>query len=276
MSEGNQYSYGIPFDGRFPISRDRLQSDPDPVAESLWLSSLMTEYKLVLLSKYGIGGVGVKLEEKKETKTFKLGRDFELLDLGLNAVSASAAKEGDYDAIILKILEKTRKEESEVLTYIKYGYETRRIHYFITACEMLEKLEYPLSKSVRLHRYEPQASPLTLSSEEYSAVQETATKVLESLKKLGERAEPTLLTLIFSGYRKGITAGIEGLNDQEREFLEGLLDTPFRRAALIVAYGKAYDLKKLIFKITNKIMPSTTFTPYLLVEGIKKMEGLID
>lgn len=118
------------------------------------------------------------------------------------------------------------RNEAEAVAYVKHGYETRKVKYFIDACSKLEKAGFPSSRTVHLHSFTPTTTEAAVGPEQHAVMHETAGKVLEVLSRLGDKAESALSTLIFKGFKKGITSSIEGLSDQEKDFLEKLLDEP--------------------------------------------------
>jgi len=110
----------------------------------------------------------------------------------------------------------------------------------------------------------------------YEEIEKEASELMKKLAHLGGKLEHVLSSLVVNGYRKGVADGIEGLSELEKAYLEELLDTPFKRVALILAYGKIGGLRKIIQRLNREAFLCKTSVPVAYLESridLKKVFG---
>ncbi|MEM1877074.1 MAG: hypothetical protein QXH21_09875 [Ignisphaera sp.] len=140
---------------------------------------------------------------------------------------------------------------------------------FDSLMELADKLDQLLgrkSKIIQIPIYRVEAvGDIEIPS--YEEIEKEADELLKKLAHLGGKLEYVLSSLVVNGYRKGVTNGIEGLDESEKTYLEELLDTPFKRVALIIAYGRIRSLKKIIQRLNRESFICRTSVPIAYLES---------
>ena len=145
----------------------------------------------------------------------------------------------------------------------------------VRLADKLDQLLGMKSRMLRMPIYKVEAVG-ELEVPSYEEVEREAGELLKRLAHLGGKLEHVLSSLAVNGYRKGVTDGIEGLGEPEKAYLEELLDTPFRRVALILAYGKIGSLKRIIQRLNREAFLCKTSVPVAYLESrvdLKKVFG---
>lgn len=109
----------------------------------------------------------------------------------------------------------------------------------------------------------------------YEEVSEEAGELVKMLAHLGAKVEYVLSFLALNGYKIGVTGQLE-VPTEEKKYLETLLDEPFKRAAIVMAYGRVGDIKQLIRRLNREAFTYTTAVPRAYLESrpdIRKVLG---
>jgi len=140
---------------------------------------------------------------------------------------------------------------------------------FDSLMELADKLDQLIgrkSKIIQIPIYRVEAvGDIEIPS--YEEIEKEADEILKKLGHLGGKLEYILSSLIVEGYRKGVVNGIEGLDESEKTYLEELLDTPFKRVALIIAYGRISSLRKIIQRLNRETFTCRTSVPIAYLES---------
>jgi len=140
-------------------------------------------------------------------------------------------------------------EVTEIRELVDYARYKRDYSYMISAAEKANELLGSKDGFVEIPLFKVRAVWEAIPRDEAVKVVELGAKVADIFTKLGGRAEAELQKLIFSGYKEGILNTIEGLTEEDKKFLQGVLEEPLHRAALLFAYKKVGNYKKLLPKI---------------------------
>ena len=210
----------------------------EEVAKKLWISCLASEYRALQLAKLGVKLVQV------ETKS----------------IAMPTAKPVDVSPIYKAIRSAKRQHAGidEVSPHVARAYAEKNPDHLLAATRKLCELVKGGDEYVAIWVYPVNVKPLGLSREDAERVEQLANKVLEVLAPLGGAAEAALLTLIASGYRRGVTETIAGIPPEAKKFLEELLDKPFERAALLHAYKKLVGTRNLMHRVLRSTLSPDT------------------
>lgn len=174
---------------------------------------------------------------------------------------------------IYEIFEKLyEKGDDNDWKYMLQGYSFSGV---VKLADELDQLLGMKSRMLHMPIYKVEAVG-ELEVPSYEEVEREAGELLKRLAHLGGKLEHVLSSLAVNGYRKGVTDGIEGLGEPEKAYLEELLDTPFRRVALILAYGKIGSLKRIIQRLNREAFLCKTSVPVAYLESrvdLKKVFG---
>jgi len=138
---------------------------------------------------------------------------------------------------------------ADIVELVEEARSRRNYNYMSSAAKKANEAFGTKDGFVEIPRFKPITAWEALPREEAEKVVELGNKVADIFTKLGGRAEAELQKLIFSGYKEGILNTIEGLTEEEKKFLESVLEDPLRRAALLFAYKRVGNYKKLLPKI---------------------------
>lgn len=320
----------LPLTANFGVKREAILKcyRVENAVRAAWALTLLSEYRLIQLSRYSINVARVELKPVVRNEQ-PLIRDEILRDLALQKLwigfekkilEADAKKvkdekpavdpntefgrigEASYTierAVISRLLG-TEKEKDDLLAlFDSLGYNMRvaadeqskkefekmfkniirqyapeteygkyinkmRFTDLVKLADMFDKVFGRESKLFKIVEYSRTVSEFKIPNID---VNKEADEVLKMLAPLGAKVEYVLSTLILNGYRKGITEGVEGLGSEERAYLEELLDTPFRRVALIIAYSRVGDIKRILQKLQREAFHHTTAVPKAYIES---------
>lgn len=268
----------IPADAGVGVSRDKLASMDEDVAKLLWLESLLSEYRLLQLYKYGVSPVVVNVKygssEAKSSDEVDVDELYRAIyEQRKHALKRRVSKDEEAEYMFDDV--EMMGREKKIVDSVKKAYVFKEPLYFYEASKLLKDELGSEDKYVAITPYTPVVTELNISPEDLAHVDRLATKLLSTLAPLGSRVEAELRKLIFSGYRSGIAETIDGIGEEERKFIEELLDKPFDRVALIKAYGKVADVKKLIFKILSEIYSWKTAKPEIMRRKIPVLTSIM-
>lgn len=335
----NNQAPRLPLTAGFGATREALWRafGREPAVKAAWALTMLSEYRLVQLSRYSIrvasvGLESVPIEDRSAVKDEYLKNSIQQYLYTIENCSATRAVEEklrkDRDpqlSVLSKMSDNLTFEElnvrSGIYMYLSgtprenrewmeidrefLGYEPRpppkelekeimsliytaRAHFFKftevppnppvrfpepkrtfqtveSVADLLDKYVGPRTRMYEIVRY-TLTQPRDVEIPSYAEIAEEAEDVLRTLAHLGAKVEYVLSSLILNGYRLDATAQL-GLSDEEREHLERLLDAPFRRVALLVAYGKVGDLRKMIQKLNREAFGFSTAVPKAYVES---------
>lgn len=151
----------------------------------------------------------------------------------------------------------------------------RNFENIMSLADELDKFLGRRSKLIQVSKYTLE-SVEDLQIPSYEEIEREAEELLNRLAYLGGRLEYVISSLAVEGYRKGVTEGIEGLEPSEKAYLEELLDTPFKRVALILAYGKIGNVKRIIQRLNREAFTFSTSTPVAYLKSnvdVRKVFG---
>lgn len=200
----------------------------DERAKAAWVGTLFAEYRIVELAKYGVKPAIVTV--KRIPAPDGSGKETEHLFKKMREIGEyyrNRFRKGYIDYPSEKILKQ-----------VMWAYTDKDPEYLRIVADELTKKYGQSDECIAIDRFVPVVTELNISPEVTEKVRKLGDKVLEIMAPLGGRAEFELLKLIFSGYKPGITKSIEGLAEEEGNFLENLLDRPIYRAAILFAYRR--------------------------------------
>lgn len=281
---GMSGNIGLPVDaGFFSLDRGKLSSLSEEVAKEIWVSALLTEYRILQLARYGVKPVAIDIKPIKQIEFKKFDWEkrppeyylFKIIFLLRHSVVLKGKEilslyttEENLKRLNISPPENCQftKEEWKIIEYVMKSLEQKNPELLFKAEEILTKLYGDSGDIVSIPLYNLEAKELNITQQDYKRVEEISNELLRTLSPLGGRVRAELWKLIFSGYKQGITSTIEGLSDDERNYIEKLLDTPFDRASLIIAYGKIANIRNLLMKMTSTVINRTSVTPKILID----------
>ena len=211
-----------------------------------WVGYLLSEYRALNLVKYGERLVEVRVKPVGLPKN--TGIDVRALYKAIvKAKKIASGKEQLGDEVLPEEMEK-------IVKYARYAYEYGDPGYLVAAARELATLVRGSDEYIAVWAYPDEVKPLNLTREDLERARKLSDRVLQILAPLGGEVEAVLTKLVFSGYRKGIARTIEGLREEDAEFLEELLDKPFDRVAILYAYGRIANLKELVHRMMKEVI----------------------
>jgi len=208
-------------------------------AAGVWLTSLYTAYIAVVKSLIGEPLLYVDVEENPPVEGDpELAEAFYCEFIQNRELRYRYCYPRRYDERIEKIKD-----------MVEAAKEERNYDLMVGAAAKANELLGTRDGFVEIPSYRPVITEAALPREEAEKVVELGERVADIFAKLGGRAEAELRKLVFSGYKEGILDTIEGLTDEEKRFLEDVIGDPIRRAALLFAYKRVGNYKRLLPKI---------------------------
>jgi len=205
-------------------------------AMGTWLTSIYTAYILVLKSLNNESVLYVDVEESTPVEGSP--------ELAESLYFALSPRRDDY-------YRPYRRDErvEEIKELVEAAVEEHNYDYMIEAAGRANELLGTKDGFVEIPSYKLVITEAALPREEAEKVIELGERVADIFTKLGGRAEAELRKLIFSGFKEGIINTIEGITDEEKNFLETIIRDPIKRASLLFAYKRIGSYKRLLPKI---------------------------
>jgi len=217
---------------------EKLEMSRPMTAKGLWVTSIYTGYILVVKSLNNEPVDFILVEESTPTDG-----DQEVAEALYSLLSPSKGdgayyRYRSYDSSI-----------NDIEEMVKIARERHNYEFMVAAAKKANELLGTRDGIVEIPAYTVNRNEVILPREEAERIVSLGEKIAEIFVRLGGRASVELEKLIFSGFKKGIVNTIEGITDDEKMFLESVLEDPLSRAALLFAYKKVGNYKKLLSKI---------------------------
>ena len=224
--------------------RARSYSSNAKLASTLWVSTLYSEYFAVLRTL--VGKTSLLVVARRSTSGEKASS--ELAGSLYASLSNPASGSHYWD---LKALEEDSPET--IMALVEMARRTLNYDYMVEAAGRANDLLGSKDGYVEIVPYKLEVAEYRVPEETIERIREHVDKLTSVFAKLGGRAEAELWKLIFSGYREGIVDTIEGITEEEKKYLKDLLNKPFERVALIIAYRQMGNPKKLFIKMLRTV-----------------------
>jgi len=224
----------------------------DWVLRVVWATTLLAEYRVVLHILWGDRVYSVDLEEVE-------GGGGELdeytVDKVYRALTSVERGGGDWVPGLWGC-----REAVEAVRYARRARETLNPDYYAEAARILDRLLGLSDGWVSVLAYRRVEGDIGLTRRDAEEIVKLGDRIAEAMAKLGrERAERELRRLVFEGYRENIVDTVEGLDRGDRELLKRVLAKPYERAAILFAYKKIGDFRKLQNEILLTVFYRNTF-----------------
>lgn len=224
----------------------------------VWVTVLFGEYRVLQLVKYGVKPIVLNLNRGNDETVDDVNLAYEVYTRVNTALNRRPYQE---DEEFEEEEETSDNPVDEIERLVRVAYNTGNFDYMLIAADKANKLLRSGDPYLYYPVYEKQVMDLNLTKKDVEIIEKTGEKIANMLAKLGGRAEAELRKLIFTGYREDTVDTIEGLTDEEKEFLKNILRKPFQRVALIYAYRQVGNIKKLIYRIQQTIYQKYRYKP---------------
>lgn len=280
-----------------PVRLEKVPVEDKSVVGHEFLKNLLPQYAYSSWEHYTIESIYEK--RRKETGDWRLDDYFKnmlrpimsgilTMDYLMNCLlKGEAPPEGDEDAKLLgfelKDFPRDRADEiksmmlsitkmfSPYITIdpksitVQFPPPERNFSRLVEVADILDKYVGPRTRMYEIARYRKTPAG-ELRAPSYADVEREAEELLRRLAPLGAKVEYVLSSLAVNGYKVGVTEQME-IPAEEKERLERLLDRPFWRVALIIAYGRVCNLRSLLQKLNREAFTSGTGVPKAYVKS---------